>query len=262
MKKEVLVEILDAAHLTKYIEYPFQERGGLMLVAPPNSLKTTIIHDVLIEHYDSVVVGDINVKTLLSLRSDIRGGKANTLAFTEYEKLYQRRQDTSMNIEGIIKQMVCEGFTRASFEDQTIASGVCRVMVVGAMTETFYKMKWESWKQSGFARRFIWSIFALKNPYVLVEAIHEWKKLDLGLYLARSPGNKTIPMNVTEPESRKIIKFMTEQESKDSTGLILLKKILAVLKWKYDKKEPGKAMQIVEEFSESLKKNSDCQIEL
>ena len=37
-----MIECLAAAHLSNYVDSPFHERGGIMLVGPPGSLRTTL----------------------------------------------------------------------------------------------------------------------------------------------------------------------------------------------------------------------------
>lgn len=254
MNKTTLLEIIDAAHLTNWVESPFKQRGGIMLVGPPSSMKTTFIENTLANHYDALVVGDINIQTLIKLRDDFRTGRYHTLAFTEFEKLYQRRGETAINTEGSIKQYVEEGFSRASFEDQRMQLSKARCLVVGAMTEGFYRRKFSEWEESGFLRRFLWCNFSVSNAYLLTDSISRWEMLDLGDYKTKSPGNKSIPYAVTEAEDHKIKSALKDQFG-ITTPFVLLKKILCVLKWKYEKQEPGKAFKILVDFTEVLRKD-------
>jgi hypothetical protein len=251
MNKITLLEVLDAAHLSKHVNGPYTQRGGIMILGPPATLKTTFIKNALEDHHDALVLSDVNIQTLISLRDDLRTGRYNTLAFTELEKLYQRRADTASNIEGSLKQMVEEGFHRASFEDQRLSISKTRCMVIGAMTNDFYARHFDEWEKSGFARRFLWCNIELENAYKLMDAVAAWELLSLGEYRSKSPGNKSIPYNVTKAENDQL-RLMLKTQRGTITPFVLLKKILCVLKWKYGKREHGKPMRIMRDFSECL----------
>jgi hypothetical protein len=223
-----------------------------MLVGPPASLKTSTINKVFNEHYDALVLGDINVQTLVALRDDLRTGRYSSFAFTEFEKLYQRRSDTASNIEGIIKQLVDEGFGRASFEDHRMATNVARSLVVGAMTNACYERHFRDWIDGGFARRFLWCNITVQDSYKLTDSLARWELLDLGSYTSKTPGNKSIPMaQDTDDENHKLRIWLKNQPG-EQTPFILLKKILSVLKWKYAKSDPKKPISIMKDFSECL----------
>jgi hypothetical protein len=249
-----MLEVLDAAHLSKYVRSPFDQRGGLMLVGPPATLKTTLMSSVMEEHHDALVIGDINIQTLMKLRSDFRSGRYSTLCFTEFSKLYARRGETSANLEMAIQGLVEEGFTVPSFKDQRLQSGKARCLVVGAMVEAFYEDNYTAWEASGFLRRFLWCNIAVANGHLLMDAVHRWELLDLGTYQSKSPGNKFIKMSVTEYESASLQKALRDQPGQ-TTPFVLLKKILSVLHWKYDKTEPKRAWEIMKDFLPCLEKH-------
>lgn len=260
MKKTTLLEILDAAHLTKMVQSPFEQRGGMMLVGPPASLKSTLIKSAIDEHYDALVVSDLNIQTLVKLRDDLRSGRYGTIAFLEFEKLYARRADTSSNIEATLKQLVEEGFHRASFEDQRMASTASRCLVVGAMTSNFYENHFSQWNNDGFLRRFLWCHYTVTNAHLLMDAIADWQPLDLGTYSSKNPGNKFIPYKVNDTENNLIRKWLKDQPGQQ-TPFVLMKKILSVLHWKYDKESSKKALRIMEDFAQCLRSDG-AQMEL
>lgn len=254
MQKGTLLEILDAAHLSKHVQTPFKQRGGIMIIGPPATLKTTFIASVFEDHYDALVMSDINIQTLVRLKDDIRVGRYNTLAFTEFEKLYMRRQDTASNLEGSIKMLVEEGFDKPSFVDQRIASSKARCFVVGGMTSNFYERKYDEWEKSGFLRRFLWCNINIANSHLLMESIADWKPMDLGEYKVKAPGNRFIPYTVQQEENHNIRGYIKEQPGQH-TPFVLMKKILCVLKWKYDKEDPKKAMILMKDFSPCLRRD-------
>lgn len=209
-----------------------------------------MIEAALEEYPNSLPAADINVNTFLKLRDDLQSNKYATIAFGEFEKLYQRNQNTAANIEGVIKACVEEGFVNGPFEDVRMGGVKARVLIVGGMTPTFYAQKYDAWQKSGFARRFLWCKFSVKNPEMILEAIHEWKRIEMDGIPRRHPGRSGIPFDVSEKESRWLMKFVREQPG-DATPYVLLKKIYSVLKWKY-KANPRRVREIFEDFSGSL----------
>lgn len=252
MTPNVLVEVLSAAHLTRYVDHQtFASRGGIMIVSPPGSLKSSIIRDAMEGYPDVINISDLNVQTLSYMKSSLTDGKYTTIALGEYEKIYQRNPATASNIEGQLKAMVEEGFGRNSFEDQRMVSLTpARVLLIGGITPSCYQRLFTHWMENGFARRFIWVYYTLANPEAITQAIHDWKPLTFGKIIKQVPANCHIPYNITTTEStklRKIIEFQPAHE----TPYVLLKKIFCVLKWRYSAK---KAMRIVEEFATCIGK--------
>lgn len=248
MNAKILIEFIDAAQLTSYIESPFPQRGSIMLVGPPGAMKTTIIKTALGEYPSALFLSDLNINSLMALRESLISGRYKTIAFPEYEKLYQRKADTAANIEGTIKQLIEEGFTRASFEEQDAITYTARTLVIGAMTYSFYSSRIGKWRESGFKRRILWMGIKLSDPDKIMDAIRKWELIELGNVPRRYPTNN-IPFNVTDGESRYIEKMLEGQW--EATPYVLLKKILAVLKWKYVN-EPEKPMQIMKEIRACL----------
>lgn len=244
MTPQTLIEIIDAAHLTSFITSPFPQRGCMMIVGPPGSMKTTFVRVALAEHPSALFLSDLNINSLMSLRESLVSGRYRTIAFPEYEKLYQRKADTAANIEGTIKQLIEEGFTRASFEEQDAITYTARTLVIGAMTYSFYNKMIGKWRESGFKRRILWLGVKLSNPDKVMEAIRKWELIEIDGIPRRYP-TKDIPFDVTDAESRQIEKMLEGQW--EATPYVLLKKIFAVLKWKYAK-EPGKAMKLMKEL--------------
>lgn len=217
-----------------------------MIVGPPGSMKTTFIRVALAEHPSALMLSDLNINSLMSLRDSLISGRYHTIAFPEYEKLYQRKAETSANIEGTIKQLIEEGFTRASFEEQDAITSTARTLVIGAMTYSFYNRMIAKWRESGFKRRILWVGIKLSNPERIMESIRKWELIELD-GIPRRYTSKEIPFDVGDAESRAIEKMLEGQW--EVTPYVLLKKIYAVLKWKYAKTDPAKPMKIMKELS-------------
>lgn len=259
MKTSSLLQVLAAGHLSCHIDgipKAFSQRGGIMLVGPPENMKTTMA-SALEKYTDALVVGDVTVKQLIKIRDQISARKINTLVLPAFEKLYKRDQDTASNVEGHLQAMTEEGFQHASFEDHETFIRPAKCFVVGACVEEHYRMHDPKWRRSGFTRRFLWSHFLLDDPNLIRRSILEWKPLDLS---ARDdlPGipSQRIAFDVSREERVRIAKLIHEQEG-TSTPFVLSVKILNVLKWRYrDEKNPAKkAMEIFEDFAGSLSKS-------
>jgi hypothetical protein len=250
MKVRSLLEVLDAAYLSKYVTSPFRTRGGILLIGPPETLRTTIIDNVFSEYPDAFVLSDINVKQLLEMRDDMAAGKITALAFTELSKLYARNPAVAKNIEGHIMGLVEEGFSLASFQDKRMSSSKARVFVVGACTEKFYSQRFTEWSDSGFSRRFLHCMYRLENPWALADAQEQRILLDLGEIKRKIPANRNIRWNVEPQEMKHIRKLLRHQFMKGiCTPFNLCANVFCVLKWKFESKE---ARDIFEDFSESF----------
>jgi hypothetical protein len=253
MKLSTLREIINSVHLSRYVESTFPQRGGLMLVAPPAALKTSIL-EFLTEYPSAMILSDINVQTLSRLRADISSGHLSTLAFTELEKIYQRHGSVASNVEGHLKAFVDEGFRHASFEDQRTPIHPARCTIIACMTPVFFNKKISDWFDDGFARRFIWCHYHLENPELITEAIGKWELLELdGEFVFKTPANRKIPYNLTPKESE-LLKRMLRFHKNRETPFILLSKMACALKWRFGDKEPDKWIHILKDFEPALGK--------
>lgn len=253
VKISSLMEVISAAHLTAYVEGPWAQRGGLFLVAPAGTCKTTILK-VLEVFPNCRVLSDINVQTLLAMHSDIAANHYRTLAFTEVEKIYMRHTATAANVEGTIKAMAEEGFRHPAFNDQRMVVREARCLIVGAMTPSCYTKKFSEWKDEGFLRRFLWCHFILADPWAIVNAIHKWEPLQIygdDPLVFGLPADLKIKYEVSEKESNSILAMLKHQDPQ--TPFILMKKIYAVLMWRYPRAVHGnKAWEILSDFAECL----------
>jgi len=244
-----LIEVLSASHLSRFVNHSiYSQRGGIFLVSPPGSLKSSLIRNALEGFPDCLMVSDLNINTLTMLKSSFIDGRYTSMAFGEFEKLYQRNPATAANIEGHLKAMVEEGFGASSFEDQRMVTVRARVLVIAGITPSCYSRMSQKWNENGFARRFLWCHYTLNDPHIIIEAIHKWKPLSFGKVIKEMPGNEHIPYAITPKESSHLRDLMKYQISLE-TPYMLIKKIFCVLKWRHNSK---KAMAIIEDFAESL----------
>jgi hypothetical protein len=197
------------------------------------------------------------------MRESIADRLFETLAFPELDKLYQRHESTALNIEGHLRGMTDEGFGATSHDDQRAVVRVARCLVIGGMVPAIYKQKISVWIDGGFARRFLWCQYALDNPYAIIDAIHEWRAYEFirDPLVFAIPRQQKIPYLITEKESKELID-MLRFHSHIETPLILLKKILCVLRWRYaDRADKQKPLDILRDFATSLQKEP-CKLKL
>jgi len=248
-----LIEFLDAAADTKYVTGPFEERGGVMLVGPPGTFKTTIIEAAMENHPDCIICSDLNVHQWLKMKPDFVSNRYSTLAFAEFEKVYQRHPATAANLEGIIKALVSEGFGTGPGGDLRMPRIKARALLIGGITTDYFERQYDNWQRNGFLRRLLWLVVSLENADAIVEAIRKWERIDFGKISYR-PANRQIKVDVSVERSKLIEKLMREQPGLHGTGYVLMKKILSVMEWKYGGSNGAgnKAMEILNEIAPAL----------
>lgn len=203
-----------------------------MLVAYPGSLKTTIVKSAVGPYPDVMVRSDLNVQQWIKIRDDFVTGRYSALAFTDFEKIYQRHASTSSHIEGIIKGLVAEGYGISPNSDPRCPVIPAYAMVIGAMTNTCMEQHYDEWQKSGFLRRFIWLTYSVENQNKISQAIGRWQKIDFGAIPIR-PASGTIPVVMDLHRQKQLEMMMREQPGYNGTAYVLLRKISAYLDWKY-----------------------------
>jgi hypothetical protein len=224
-----------------------------MLVGPAGVLKSSIIKSALKPYPQALVLTDLNINTLSKMKDDLVSGRYHTLAFEEMQKLYERNPSTAKNIEGAIKAFVDQGFLHPAFADQRMVGLEARMMVIGAMTYSFYSLNYSGWRESGFARRFIWMFYRTSSYDIIGDAIEQNKDILLDGIPRLWPQDRMIPYDITAAEAKWLRNALRDQVD-DMTSQILLQKIYCVLKWKY-KEKPGRAREIIEQIEPLLTKN-------
>lgn len=259
-----MIEVLCAAHLSYCVDSPFEERGGLMVVGPPGALKSTFLGVLDKQYHDAVAMSDINARSLVDLREQISNGSIRTLVLSELAKVYERNEATAANVEGTLRAMTAEGFQAASFEDQRVSRLRARAMVIGGMTQATREKNFKKWEDSGFNRRFLWSLVRLSDPEILVRAVQNWKLLKFQFeHVPRAPLSAKIPYQVTKVESDVIRGWIKYQPgASGSLHMQVMTKILCVLRWWYAQVTPERsAMDTLCRFAESLGRHG-AEIEL
>lgn len=257
MSVSILLEVLCAVHLSSYVEAPFHDRGGLMIVGPPGVLKSTFLALLDKNYNDALLISDINVKSLNDLRDQIASKTIRTLVLPEYAKIHERHSYTALNLEGHLRALAGEGFTSASFEDSRIQRLRARCTILSAMTPSFQTRHFKNWEETGFNRRFLWSLVRLKDPNLLEHAVERWELVDVRLAHIPPAPLDSIPNRTTTEERQEIRRLVKYQPGgSHAVQVALLSKVLAVLKWWYQlgRRPEREAMATVRSFALSLGK--------
>lgn len=253
MKLDTFMLVLWAFTQTHKVRTRFPARGGVALVSPPGQLKTSLLQTF---EYQLGVLGysDMTTTNLVEARDLITSNKANTILLYDMQKLYERRADTASNIEGHIRSLMDEGFTSAAHESSSknIIQAKARALVMGACTPTFYREKMGRWETSGFARRLLFCVYSLKDPWLIQEAILSETPIALGDASLRIPMNLEIPQDIQAGDDDFLRRIMKKQT--DDVPLNLMKKTLWVLRWHFKKhlKKKDESMDVLKKFSSCL----------
>ena len=263
MKTATIIDVIAAAHWTyklSTIPREFSQRGGIMLVGPPEQLKTQFI-SMLTDYPRTLVLSDLTTRELSDFHQEL-GNSYKTLGFTAFEKVSQRDESVASNLIGHLTALAEEGFRGSYKIDKRQRSYHAKCLIVGAVPQYFYDLNFKEWMQSGFHRRFLWPTFKLSDPDIIRQSIARWQPLNLREGSLGFPiPSESIQYNVTDDERHKLGGFLQPGEGLASP-LILLSKIYAVLKWRYQQTENPAfvAMSILEDFSESLRKVADLEV--
>lgn len=236
MRIESLMKLGTCGHFSYLVESPYSQRGGILLVAGPGNLKSTIVQKTLAGFSNQLTYGDLTVKQLAVVRNQISNGIYHTLGFTELEKIYARNISVALNFEGAIKAMVEEGFAHFAFEDQRCWVPTARCFVYASVLDSLYRYHFPRWIENGFLRRFIVFKYQLSREAKekLRKAAEEGQLVPLPPIL--NFPSTTLKMDVTREES-KTLSEMFSAEDNGYTPYNLCRKILTLLKWYY-KQEP------------------------
>jgi hypothetical protein len=241
LKVESLLRFNSAAHFSYLVESPYKQRGGILLVAGPGNLKSTIVEHSLKPYPDALRYSDLTLKQLAVVRSQIYSGVYNTLGFLELEKIYARQMSVAMNFEGVVKAMVEEGFSHFAFEDQRMWVPTVRCFVLASVLDNLYRFHFPRWIENGFIRRFIVFKYTLsrESKIKMKQALHEGE-------LVPFPSSFGFPStmlkeDVTREESQQL-EILLGADDALSTPLNLMRKCLTILKWrdKLDRKRKTK----------------------
>lgn len=260
IKPSTLIEVVSAACDTRYVSGPFPQRGALFLNAPSGHWKNTIIKAGTDSRVDGFSSSKLNGRQWNDIKDQYVGNIRTWIALPEFENLYRGSTSTAQHVEAILQEIIEDGYTHGPNQDPTIPRMPARALLIAGITPNLLAKHWRGW-EDGFQRRTLWCSFRLQNPEEIIKSIRHWKRVDLGTIYGR-PAAGEIQMDITDDESKLLEPFMAEQPGRHGTGYVLLKKIAAVLKWRYKRtKEPDRWKEIIKEFGQSLS-GKGCEVVL
>ena len=232
------IEVTAAIHLSSRVDSEFQDRGGMIVVGPPGSLKSTVIMVIAEQYPDALLLSDINAQMLAQIRDTLTGSSVRTLVIPEMKKLYQRHASTASNVEGYLQALASEGFAHAAHEDSRVATLKARATILSAITPQTRLNHFPEWEASGFNRRFLWPLIQLEQPEILEQAVIEWKRITFGQArlppLPLAPGER-IPSDSTRAERAECSTMVRGQPGgSHAIQTQLMVKALCVLRWWYN----------------------------
>lgn len=250
MTPQNLMEFIDGGVLTTFVNHPLRSQGGLFLVGPPESLKTSILERALKPYENALCLSDCNAQQLTFLKEDISRGRYDVIAFKEFSKLFERDARTANNVLGHLRAFVDEGFSHSPRQDPRMQATTARCIVMGAMTESFYSKNFTKWVEDGFARRFLWLLFDVQNINKATQALLNREMVKLDGIPRRYPGEKEIPFELDEKEKKYIVSILKEQRGQ-TLPVAFMAKLYCALKWKYHK-EPHRVREILDDVTPAL----------
>lgn len=230
-----------------------------MLVGPPGVLKTTFL-DVLDENYhNAYTCSNLNTTTLLKLQSQFFNGSMRSIIVPDVQALYAGDPRTAARLEQALMQLAGEGNRGASWQDSRFQKYKSRCAVFGALTEKHFQQMSNRWEESGFLRRFLWANIGLEDPEVLMNALVEWRRADIGqIKIPDVPLNGTIPDLLTVEERRRIRMWLKHQPVPHEIQFSLLCRATSALRWHYQQRKlkGSDAMRTMQAFAETLQKDA------
>lgn len=253
------VEGVLAIHLSSYVESPFKDRGGLMLVAPPGQLKTRFL-DILDENFESVrSISNSYMQTMIRMQPAFYSGYIRSLCFPDLQSIYAGDPRTASRIENMMMQLAAEATrTIGGQQDSRFAKFKSRCTIFAAMQETFRAQHETKWDDSGFHRRFLWATYTLKDPDVLTRAIHHWTLADIGNFrIPKVPGNLIIKNVLAQSHLEEITAWVRHQPEPHEIQRQILCKAVSALHWHYKTSNIKKnALFTMKQFAECLQEDA------
>jgi len=252
---EDMVQGICAIHLSSYVQSPYRDRGGLMIVGPAGVLKTTML-DVLDDNYHNALsISNAYMQTMRKMAPAFYNNQIRSLSFPDIQSIYAGDPRTSGRIEQMMMQLSAEATrTIAGDQDSRFSKfkGYCTIF--GAMTPEFYQQHIERWEGSGFMRRFLWSTYTLSDPDVLMRAIERWCRADMGSIRPPALPTSGIIQDTLDTKERIIIRsWLRYQPGPHELQFQVLCKATAALRWWYRKIKLRKdAMDTMASFALTL----------
>ena len=143
-------------------------------------------------------------------------------------------------------------------EDSRFQKFQSRCMIFGAMTEKFYRRNAKRWDETGFHRRFIWSVFTLQDANLLMDAVERWMLADIGdIRIPKEPTNGLIKNCLDNQDRARIRTWLHARDRPHEIRYQILCKAACALKDHYDRRKIDKdALETMHSFAETIQINA------
>lgn len=247
--------ILQYAVMSHRVKDSYGDRGGIMLVAGPGQLKTTLLR--AFEYQLGVMAySDINTTQLIELKGQITSKKVNTIVLYDVNKLYERHRSVTANLIGNLRALMSEGFSTANLDrtSHSMVSRVARALVLMAATDDCYQRNYGDWFHDGFARRVLFLNYVLDDPSALANAAVKDIPIEIPSCYKEVPVNFSLPGKLGAKEEQWLMK-LSGQTAGESIPLILMRRIFILAQHfnRLDRKEP-RASDLIETIVEANRK--------
>lgn len=228
-----------------------------MLVGPPGALKTTFL-EVLESYHNTMTASAINTQTLMRAQQDLSSGAIRSIIVPDMHALYAGDPRTAARVESTLMQLAGEGSRGSSWQDVRHQHFVARATVFGAMTSIHFERHAKSWEESGFLRRFLWVRYTLGDPEVLMRALEQWSRAEIGVVTAPAlPASGIIPDSLTAAERQQIRSWLKYQPRPHEIQFALLCRATSALRWCYTAaKSKRNAMTTMKAFATTLQRDA------
>lgn len=253
-----MLEAICAIHMSSYVDSPVKDRGGLILVGPPGVLKTSFLDIVEDNYHNAISASNLNTTTLLKMQQQFHAGTMRSLILPDIQAIYAGDPRTSGRLEQALMQLAGEGNRGASWQDARHQRFKSRCTIFGAITIKHYEKMAPGWEDSGFLRRFLWSAYTLSEPDILMDAIQDWRRADIGsIRVPALPSGRSIPDTLTTDERRQIRNWLKHQPGPHEIQFTLLCRATSALRWHYANRRIKKnAIETMREFARTLSKDA------
>lgn len=266
MRVETMVTVINSLYLSRWLSRVEESRGGLMLVAEPESLKSAMLN-VLEGRQGVSVYEDLNSRKISrSIRPMVAREQIKVLVLPEFQKIFERRDDTWKNTMGNLRAFVHDGIVEGANDEPGMVRNPAMCTVFAGLTIECFEQHVLDWNASGFLRRVLWCHYKIMDDQkeILHLALRLRHQIDFGAMCPRLilPDIGYIPDMIVTAEQKKINDMWRRSATKAMLPHIveqtrLLYMIYSVLKWQHSKKVYREdPMFIMEDFIPSLGTNT------
>jgi hypothetical protein len=192
------------------------------------------------------------------MQTQFFNGAMRSLVLPDLQAMYAGDPRTAQRLEQALMQLAGEGHRGASWQDVRFQKFRSRCTIFGAMTQQLHEKHSANWETSGFLRRFLWVSYTLKDPDVLMNALEQWKRAEIGaITIPTLPANNTIPDSMTVTERREIRTWLKHQPDPHEIQFSLLCRATSALAWHYKAHRiPRSPLKTMRAFAETLQKEA------